>query len=82
MPGRIERIALDLASGAEVSDVLGDRATIAVPSYQVAIRLDGSESLTNVAIRLRPGMLVEVRFPLRQQRLITLILAPLRRWLG
>jgi len=35
--------------------------------------------LRNVA--LRPGILLQARFVLRRQRIVTLVLDPLRRWL-
>ena len=79
--GRVLRIGSDLASPFEVQDVLGVEARLDAPSYRVDIEIlqDRPKRLWNVA--LHPGMQCQVRFILRRQRLITLVLDPLRQWL-
>lgn len=77
--GRILRLGTDLASAAEIQEAFGTTEGRGPgPSFKVDIRL---EAPMPAGFSLRPGMILEARFTLRKQRLITLVLDPLRRWL-
>jgi hypothetical protein len=45
------------------------------------LRLIDTRAVEKAGIPLRSGMLMNARFTLRRQRLITLVLDPLRKWL-
>ena len=81
LKGRVLRIGSALVSPYEVQEVMGEGAKLDVPSYRVDIELLPDRSLRAQGIALRPGMQLQARFILRKQRLIVLVLAPLRRWL-
>lgn len=80
LKGRIARIGSDLASPHEVREALGEDAKLEVPSFRVEIALDGHRPRRMAQAILRPGMLLQARYTLRRQRIITLVLEPLRRW--
>ena len=81
LKGRILRIGSDLASPYEVREALGEEARLDGPAYRVELELlpDRPRRLRNVD--LQPGMQFQARFTRGRQRLITLVLDPLRRWL-
>jgi hypothetical protein len=75
----VERIGTDLASPAELQEAFGSpEARREGPCFRVEIRI---EPPPEGPLSLRPGMLLDARFTLRRQRLATLVLEPLRRWL-
>ena len=77
--GRVERIGTDLASVTERMEAFGSaEARGEGSSFKVEIR---PEPASDTKLLLRPGMILDARFTLRQQRLITIVLDPLRRWL-
>jgi multidrug resistance efflux pump len=78
---RIERVSDDLASVFELREALGDNLLPNVPTFRVALRLTDTRAVEKAGIPLRSGMLMNARFTLRRQRLITLVLDPLRKWL-
>ncbi|WP_306599288.1 HlyD family secretion protein [Geothrix sp. 21YS21S-2] len=78
---RVERISDDLASAFEIREALGDNPFPHVPAFRVELGLTDTRAVQKAGIPLRSGMLLNVRFTLRRQRLITLVLDPLRKWL-
>lgn len=79
--GFVTRVAADLASPREVADTLGEGAQLGAPTVRVEVAVDRARLPGSLATRLKPGMLLAARFTLRRQRLVTLALDPLRRWL-
>jgi multidrug resistance efflux pump len=77
---RIERISDDLASPYEIQEALGEHLRVTGPCFRVVLALTDDGATRRAGIPLRSGMLVQARFTLRRQRLITLVLDPLRRW--
>ncbi len=80
--GHVTRIGSDLVGNAEWRDVMGDAAMPATPLYRVEIAPEPGERMERLQPWLRAGMQAEVRFTLRERRLITLVLEPLRKWLS
>jgi HlyD family secretion protein len=80
LKGRISRIASDLASPHEVREALGEDAKLEAPSFRAEIALDGNRPRRMEAAILRPGMLLQARYTLRRQRIIVMVLEPLKRW--
>jgi multidrug resistance efflux pump len=80
LKGRITRISDDLASPAEIHEALGEEQKLDALSYRVELEITDRSALEAWKRQLRPGMLLDVRFALRRQRLIALVLDPLRRW--
>jgi len=78
---RVERISDDLASAFEIREALGDNPFPSVPAFRVELSLTDTRAVQKAGIPLRSGMLMNARFTLRRQRLITLVLDPLRKWL-
>jgi len=78
---RVERISDDLASAFEIREALGDNPFPNVPAFRVELDLTDTRTVQKAGIPLRSGMLMNARFTLRRQRLITLVLDPLRKWL-
>ncbi len=78
---KVERISDDLASSFEIHEALGDNALPNVPTFRVELRITDARAVAKADIPLRSGMLMNARFTLRRQRLITLVLDPLRKWL-
>jgi multidrug resistance efflux pump len=78
---RIERISDDLAAPFELHEALGDNPLPNLPTFRVELRITDAKAVTKAGIPLRSGMLMNARFTLRRQRLITLVLDPLRKWL-
>jgi len=78
---RVGRISKDLASAFEVQEALGDHPLPGTPTFRVELELTDPRPVAKAGIPLRSGMLLNARFTLRRQRLITLVLEPLRKWL-
>jgi membrane fusion protein len=78
---RIERISDDLAAPFELHEALGDTPLPNLPTFRVELRITDASAVAKAGIPLRSGMLMNARFTLRRQRLITLVLDPLRKWL-
>jgi membrane fusion protein len=76
---RIVRIGDDLASQAELRDALGEDQKL-VPSYRVELEITDAAAADAAHVKLRTGTLMNARFTLRRERLVTLVLSPLRRW--
>ncbi len=81
LKARIVRIGDDLASPAELHDLLGDEPQkVAPPSYRVELEITDARAADSAHVKLRTGALMNVRYTLRRERLVTLVLSPLRRW--
>jgi membrane fusion protein len=80
LEGRIDRIAADVASAAEVRDVLGESEPLREPCYRVELTLFEGATFAALRPRLRPGMLVTARIPLRSRRAIGVLFDPF--WRG
>ncbi len=78
---RVVRISDDLASADEVRQALGDGHDLKGPAFRVLLSITDTDAADAVRVRLRSGMLMQVRYTLRRQRPITLVLEPLRKWL-
>jgi len=78
---RVERISDDLASRFELHEALGDTPLPNLPTFRIELRITDARAVAKAGIPLRSGMLMNARFTLRRQRLITLVLDPLRKWL-
>ena len=78
LDGRITQISSDLASQHELKDAFGEQSPVSGAAYRVEISLRP----TRKPLPLRPGMLLTVHYTLRRQRLITVILQPLQRWIS
>jgi membrane fusion protein len=77
---RVTRVSDDLASPFEIREALGDDQRPDTPTYRVELAITDARALDAAKVKLRTGMLMNVRYTLRRQRLITLVLDPLRRW--
>lgn len=76
--GRIRRIAADIASPNEVMEALGPQIRVEGACYRIEAEVL-SDSASRLGLSLRSGMLAHVRYTLRRQRVISLLLGPLRR---
>jgi multidrug resistance efflux pump len=79
---RVVRIGGDLASPQEIREALGEDQKIGGPSYRVELEITDASAAEAAKVQLRTGTLMDVRYTLRRQRLITLVFSPLRKWLG
>jgi multidrug resistance efflux pump len=79
---KVVRIGGDLASPQEIREAFGDEQKLGVPSYRVELEITDASAADAAKVQLRTGTLMDVRYTLRRQRLITLVFSPLRRWLG
>lgn len=77
---RVIRVNDDLASPYEIREALGEDQKLDGSTYRVELEITDANALDSAKVKLRTGMLMNVRFTLRRQRLITLVLDPLRRW--
>jgi membrane fusion protein len=77
---KVVRISDDLASPFEVREALGEDQKLDAPTYRVELDIEDARAAVAAGARLRTGMLMNVRYELRRQRLVTLVLDPLRRW--
>jgi membrane fusion protein len=80
MRARVVRVNDDLASPYEIREALGEDQKLDAPAYRVELEITNYNALEIAKVKLRTGMLMNVRYTLRRQRLITLVLDPLRRW--
>ncbi len=79
LQAKVVRIATDLASLPEAQEALGEAWKLDGAAYRVELDLvAGGRS----GLQLRTGMLVNVRLTLRKQPPFSLLVEPLRRWLG
>lgn len=78
---RVERISADLAAPFEVHEALGETSLATLPTFRVELAITDDQAARRARVPLRSGMLLDARFTLRRQRLITLVLDPLRKWL-
>lgn len=78
--GRVLRIAADTATPEELRDILSDSQAAQGPYYRVEV--GALTHVGNTAFKLRPGMRATLRFHLRDRRLITFVLEPLKKWLS
>lgn len=76
--GKISRIAGELASTFEVRAAAGEEIRLEGPAYRMEVEL--GPSADRPLLRLRSGMLGDVRYTLRRQKVITFLVTPLRRW--
>jgi multidrug resistance efflux pump len=77
---RVVRIGGDLATGAELQEVLSSETKLEGPSYRVELSLNDSDAVRRIDKLLRPGSLVTARFVLRRRRLASILFEPLRRY--
>jgi len=78
---RVSRISGDLASPYEVREALGEDQKLDSPTYRVELDVVDARAAEAARVSLRTGMLMNVRYTLRRQRVATLWLEPLRKWL-
>lgn len=81
LKGRVKRLGSDLASPHEVIEALGETAKLEGPCYRVEVELLPQRPKRLENVKIRPGMLLQTRFTLRRQALISVFLDPLKRWL-
>lgn len=82
LDGRVTRIGDDLASAGEWQEAMGDSDRPDGASFRLEVELlPRLEDPRRQPVHLRPGMLLNVRYTLRRQSLITMAFEPLRRWL-
>jgi multidrug efflux pump subunit AcrA (membrane-fusion protein) len=81
LKAKVLRLSSDLASPLEVQEALGEGQTLHAPCVRVDLAIMDPSAAVEANVPLRSGMLMDVRFTLRRQRLITLVLEPLRKWL-
>lgn len=77
---KIIRISDDLASPYEIEEALGPNQRFEVPTFRVELQVTDDKALKKAQKALRSGMMMNVRYTLRKQRLITIVIDPLRRW--
>jgi membrane fusion protein len=78
LDGRITQISSDLASQDALKDAFGEHSPVTGASYRIEVALGPNRK----QLPLHPGMLLTVHYTLRKQRLITVILQPLQRWIS
>jgi membrane fusion protein len=78
---KVERISSDLASPFEIREAFGDGPLPGGPTFRVELRITEAKATARAGVPLRSGMMMNARFTLRRQRLLTLVLDPLRKWL-
>jgi len=81
LKARVVRIANDLASPSEVREAFGEDQKLDAPSYRVELAITDAGAAEAAHVKLRTGTLLNVRYTLRRQKLITLAFSPLRRWI-
>jgi hemolysin D len=77
---KVVRIGDDLASAQEIREALGEEQKLAAPSYRVELQITDSSAADAAQVKLRTGALMNVRYTLRKQKLITMVFTPLKRW--
>ncbi len=78
---QVVRIGDDLASPSEIQEALGEGQKLEAPSYRVELEITDAHAAEAAGVKLRTGTLLNARYTLRRQRLATLFLSPLRKWL-
>lgn len=78
--GHIQRVATVLASPQETADAAANGLSLTTATYRMEVQFE-RRSLERLGFPLRSGMLVSVRYTLRKQKVLTLVLGPLRKWL-
>ena len=71
--GTVERVAEDVASPAELEELLGAGAASGRVVYRVDVAVGESSGSSRRLPRLRPGMLATVRVTLRRKRVLSLV---------
>lgn len=79
LQAKVVRISNDLAAPYEIREALGEDQKLDAPVYRVELEITNTKALDAANAKLRTGMLMNVRYTLRKERLITLIMDPLRR---
>jgi multidrug resistance efflux pump len=77
---KVVRIGDDLASAQEIREALGEEQKLEAPSYRVELQITDSSAADAAQVKLRTGALMNVRYTLRTQKLITMVFTPLKRW--
>ena len=77
---KVVRVNDDLASPYEIQEALGEDQKLGDSTYRVELEITNANALYTAKVKLRTGMLMNVRYTLRRQRLIALVFDPLRRW--
>lgn len=80
LQAKVIRVSDDLASPYEVKEALGDDQRFDVPTYRVELEITDKKAIEKAKVNLKSGMLMNVRFTLRRQRLITMVIDPLKKW--
>jgi multidrug resistance efflux pump len=78
---RVVRVSDDLASAQEFQEAMGDLNKPEGSMFRVELDLEAGGGKKISEIPIRSGMLLNVRFTLRRQKPLTMILEPLKRWL-
>lgn len=82
LEGRVIRIGDDLASSGEWEEAMGDSGHPDGPAFRLEVDLrPRADDSQRQPVHLRPGMLLDVRYTLRRQSLITIAFEPFKRWL-
>jgi multidrug resistance efflux pump len=81
LSGRVTRIAAEIASESDLRDTLGDPVKLHEPMVRVDVALEEDAAYATLRDRLRPQSLANVRFVLRERRVISLLFEPLQRGL-
>lgn len=82
LKARVLRISNDLAAPYELQEGLGPSFKSEASVYRVDLEVIEDTAVRRAGVRLRTGMMLNTRFTLRKQRPITLVLDPLKRWIG
>lgn len=78
---RVLRIGDSTASPDDVRQALGSQRSLEAPAFRVVLAITDHAAARDAQLRLRSGMSMQVRYTLRRQRPITLVLKPLQKWL-
>jgi multidrug resistance efflux pump len=80
LKAKVVRIGDDLASPSEIREAFGEGLKLEAPSYRVELAITDGHAAEAAGVKLRTGTLLNARFTLKRQKLITLVLNPLRKW--
>ena len=80
LAARVVRIGDDLASPTEIREALGEGQRLEGSAYRVELEIVDAQPALEAGVKLRTGTLLDARFTLRRQKLVTLLFAPLRKW--
>jgi hemolysin D len=78
LTGKVLRVSQAIATPAEIADVLGPATELSGPHFRVEVDVTENAKRDELAPYLRTGALVTGHVTLRKQRLIALVLRPLR----